>query len=86
MNKNGHDHLIYTDLWLGFLFCLIWITALRIIRTQGRNLNQKINHYLESSSDYCVEVNNLPFGEFSESELLKHLLLLWKKAKKTDGE
>jgi hypothetical protein len=41
---------------------------------------------LESSSDYCIEVDNLPYGEFVEGELLKHLLLLWKKARKSDEE
>ena len=78
-NKSGKERLVITQLWLGFLFCLVWMIGLKIIQSFGRMLNEQIDLYLDSSSDYCVQIDNLPFGEYTEGELLKHLLKLWRK-------
>ena len=54
------------QVWLGFLFCVVWVFGLRIIRTKGRELNVKIDHYLDSSSDYVIQMSNLPYGNYTE--------------------
>lgn len=66
------------QLWLGFLFCTIWILALRIIRSMGRILNKKIDDNLDSSSDYVIQIYNLPIGKYTESEIVKYISSLWK--------
>jgi len=53
------------QVWLGFLFCTIWIIALRIIRSMGRILNKKIDENLDSSSDYVIQIYNLPIGKYT---------------------
>ena len=54
------------QVWLGLLFCLVWILGMRIIRNMGRNLNRKVDQFLDSSSDYVVQISNLPEGTYTE--------------------
>lgn len=54
------------QLWLGFVFCFVWLISNRMIQSLGRTLNQKIDLYLDSSSDYCIQIDNLPFGDYTE--------------------
>lgn len=55
------------QVWLGFVFCVVWLIALRVIRSMGRVLNQKIDRFLDSSSDYVIQIDNLPIGKYTES-------------------
>lgn len=59
--------LMQIHLWLGFLMCVIWIIGTRIIRSMGRILNRKIDSLLDSSSDYVIQIYNLPYGGYTES-------------------
>lgn len=81
-NKANNEALITVQLWLGFLFCCVWMVVTRMIQSLGRRLNMRIDRYLDSSSDYCIQIDNLPFGSYIEGELLKHLIKLWKKEAK----
>ena len=65
LNKRNHEAFEMIQLWLGFVFCFIWMVCLRMMQTFGRNLNQKIDHYLDSSSDYCIQIDNLPYGNYT---------------------
>ena len=47
----------------------------------GRILNKKVDEYLDSSSDYVIQISNLPFENYTEKELLKYIATLWKKYK-----
>jgi len=59
--------LMQIHLWLGFTMCVIWIIGTRIIRSMGRILNRKIDSLLDSSSDYVIQIYNLPYGGYTES-------------------
>lgn len=59
--------LMQIHLWLGFTMCVIWIIGTRIIRSMGRILNKKIDSLLDSSSDYVIQIYNLPYGGYTES-------------------
>lgn len=78
LNKLDDEKYMRVQVWLGFLFCTIWILALRIIRSMGRILNKKIDDNLDSSSDYVIQIYNLPIGKYTETEILKYLTSLWK--------
>lgn len=69
------------QVWLGFVLCLVWIISIRVLRSLGRILNKKIDNLLDSSSDYVIQISNLPYGEYTETELLKYLCSLWRTMK-----
>ncbi len=69
------------QVWLGFILCLIWIISIRIIRSMGRILNKKIDSFLDSSSDYVIQISNLPYAKYTETQLLKYIVSLWKNMK-----
>lgn len=47
--------------------CIIWIIGTRIIRSMGRILNRKIDSLLDSSSDYKIQIYNLPYASYTEN-------------------
>lgn len=53
------------QVWLGFVLCLVWIIAIRVLRSMGRILNKKIDNLLDSSSDYVIQISNLPHGNYT---------------------
>ncbi len=57
--------MMEVQVWLGFLLCLIWVIAIRVIRSLGRILNKKIDNLLDSSSDYVIQLSNLPCGAYT---------------------
>lgn len=65
VNKLQNTMLMQIHLWLGFVMCVIWIIGTRIIRSMGRILNRKIDSLLDSSSDYVIQVYNLPYGGYT---------------------
>jgi len=67
VNKLQNSMLMQIHLWLGFTMCVIWIIGTRIIRSMGRILNKKIDSLLDSSSDYVIQIYNLPYGGYTES-------------------
>lgn len=67
VNKLQNSMLMQIHLWLGFVMCVIWIIGTRIIRSMGRILNRKIDSLLDSSSDYVIQIYNLPYGGYTES-------------------
>ena len=67
VNKLQNSMLMQIHLWLGFVMCVIWIIGTRIIRSMGRILNKKIDSLLDSSSDYVIQIYNLPYGGYTES-------------------
>lgn len=67
VNKLQNSMLMQIHLWLGFTMCVIWIIGTRIIRSMGRILNRKIDSLLDSSSDYVIQIYNLPYGGYTES-------------------
>lgn len=73
LNKLGNATFYKIQIWLGVLFCFVWIVSIRIIRSMGRILNKKIDSFLDSSSDYVIQISNLPFGGYTEVELLKYV-------------
>lgn len=81
VNKIKSQSMMEVQVWLGFLLCLIWVIAIRVIRSLGRILNKKIDNLLDSSSDYVIQLSNLPCGAYTQMELLKYLCSLWKKMK-----
>lgn len=85
-NKIDEEALLHIQVWLGLIICIIWILGIRIVRSFGRQLNKKIDSRLDSSSDYCIQVSNLPLGDFTEPELLKYLGKLWRKYKGKEAE
>ena len=50
------------QLWLGLAACLIWIIAVKLIRVLGRRKNREVDEFLNSSSDYSIKIDKLPFG------------------------
>lgn len=67
VSKIGNSQLMQIQVWLGFLMCIIWIIGTRIIRSMGRILNKKIDSLLDSSSDYKIQIYNLPYGSYTEN-------------------
>jgi hypothetical protein len=57
--------MMEVQVWLGFLLCFIWVIAIRVIRSLGRILNKKIDNLLDSSSDYVIQLSNLPCGAYT---------------------
>ena len=54
------------QLWLGFIFCMVWIVAVRLITELGIKKDTEIDESLNSASDYTLRVENLPFGKYNE--------------------
>lgn len=50
------------QVWLGFASCIIWLISIRVLRSMARIFNRKIDASLDSSSDYVIQIYNLPFG------------------------
>lgn len=65
LNKLNNNTLMQIQVWLGFLLCVIWIVAIRVIRSMGRILNKRIDSLLDSSSDYVIQIYNLPSGGYT---------------------
>lgn len=65
VEKINNSTLMQIQVWLGLLMCVIWILGTRIIRSMGRILNKKIDSLLDSSSDYVIQIYNLPYGGYS---------------------
>ena len=78
-NKKNQNNLILIQMWLGFVFCLVWSVGARLIRVLGRKKAQKIDDLLESSSDNNIFIEKLPVGDYHERELLEFLNELWEK-------
>ncbi len=65
LNKVTNFTEMNIQVWLGFVFCIIWLVFIRIIRSMARIFNRKIDASLDSSSDYVIQIYNLPFGEYT---------------------
>lgn len=65
LNKLTNSNLLRVQVWLGFLLCIVWIVSIRVLRSMGRILNRKIDSFLDSSSDYMIQITNLPNGKYS---------------------
>ena len=63
--------------WLGVVFTVVWLTATRVIKIKGRNMNKEIDQKLKSASDQAVFIRNLPQGDFTENELIEYFERLW---------
>lgn len=81
LNKLSNDLFMQIQAWLGFLLCVIWIVAIRVLRSMGRILNKRIDSLLDSSSDYVIQIYNLPYGGYTETEILKYISSLWRTMK-----
>lgn len=71
VNKIGNANFMRIQVWLGFALCVFWIIGIKVIRSMGRILNKKIDSLLDSSSDYVIQISNLPNGNYNQTELLK---------------
>ena len=60
-------------MWLGFIFCLLWIIGVRLITKLGIEKDNKIDLSLNSASEYTLSIGNLPFGEFTEQDIIDFL-------------
>lgn len=56
VNKINNDTYEKIQVCLGIILCIIWILSVRVIRSMGRNLNKKIDGFLDSSSDYVIQI------------------------------
>ena len=61
------------QLVLGLIICIVWSVSLRLIRAKGRRKMHEIDNKLDSSSDYCILLENLPEGDYSEVDIIKYL-------------
>lgn len=68
--------------WLGVGFCFLWIFILRFIKYFGKNEDHSVDQSLNSSSDYAIIIENLPYGEYEEKDLVAYFDLLYEKALK----
>lgn len=72
-NKNYDEmDIIYAQLWLGFIFSIVWAITLRFIKFVGREKNKNVDEKLRSASDYTIKIENLPYGSYSELELIEY--------------
>ena len=69
----GRDDLMIGQLVLGLIICIVWSVSLRLIRAKGRRKMHEIDNKLDSSSDYCILLENLPEGDYSEVDIIKYL-------------
>ena len=60
-------------MWLGFIFCLLWIIGVRLITKLGIEKDNKIDLSLNSASEYTLSIGNLPFGGFTEQDIIDFL-------------
>jgi hypothetical protein len=65
VNKIGNSNFMRIQVWLGFALCVFWIIGIKVIRSMGRILNKKIDSLLDSSSDYVIQISNLPNGNYN---------------------
>ena len=70
------------QVWLAIPVCFFWAVGIRLIRNMGRRLNEKIDDKLDSSSDYCIWIEDLPTGKYHEADLVSYLAKLWRIRKK----
>ena len=75
--KNKNEFYMSIQLWLGALMCLIMMVGLKLITTLGMKKDKEIDDSLDSASDYTIKIQNLPFGEYDEGELIEYLKELW---------
>lgn len=64
-------------MWLGFVFCLLWSVAVRLIKRLGRRKSQEIDDLLDSSSDEAIFISKLPIGEYHERDILIFMKQTW---------
>lgn len=70
-NKNYKDlSIVYAQLWLGLAFSFVWVVTIRFIKFMGREKNQIVDRNLRSASDFTIKIENLPYGSYSEMELI----------------
>ena len=65
-NKGQNYALKMVQVWLAVPMCLFWAIGIRIIRKMGRYKNKQIDDKLDSSSDYCIWIQDLPSGKYNE--------------------
>lgn len=64
--------------YLGLAVMIIWGIYIRYIKYYGTIKDKIMDMNLASSSDYAIKINNLPYGEFNEEELIEYLEKLFK--------
>ena len=69
--------MMMIQLVLGLVVCIFWSIGVRLIRAVGRKKERNIDDLLDSSSDYCIFLENLPAGKYSEINILKYLNDEW---------
>lgn len=65
------------QLWLGFFMCILWMVGLKFITTLGLKKDRDIDDSLDSASDYTIKIDNLPYGQYDEFDLIDYLNQLW---------
>ncbi len=66
--------------WLGLAFCIIWIFGIKFILYYGKKKNEEVDNKLKSAGDCAIRVSNLPYGEYSEEELIDYIYKIYEKA------
>ena len=51
--------------------------GLRLITTLGMKKDKEIDDSLDSASDYSIKIDNLPYAEYDEFDLIEYLNELW---------
>ena len=59
--------------WLGLFLGVFWIFGVRLITKLGLIKENEIDMSLKSASDYTLKLENLPFGEYNELDILDYL-------------
>ena len=80
-NKDKNDSLLIVQLVLGVIISFLWAFCIRIIRDTGRHLNKEIDNKLDSSSDYCIWLEDLPAGNYNETDIITFIAKLWRARK-----
>ena len=80
-NKDKNNSLLIAQLVLGVIISFLWAFCIRIIRDTGRHLNKEIDDKLDSSSDYCIWLEDLPAGNYNETDIISFIAKLWRARK-----
>ena len=70
-NKPDSWFLRNLQLWLGVALCIVWLFGLKFIQMMGYEKDRNIDSLLDSASDYNIKIDNLPYANFNEIELIE---------------
>jgi ABC-type uncharacterized transport system permease subunit len=73
-NKQNNEYQVAVEMWIGVGITVIVCTVLRIAKLKAKILDINIDKDMLTPSDLAMKLENLPYGNYNEQEVLDMLL------------